>query len=161
MPWSSYDLWKSDIGAWPSIDDDDRGVLLRRSPWFRPRLPAVPDERVCDVTDGPVVVPERSTEVLDLTDTVPPGGDVLDLTDPAPVVVDLTEDPVPESPSPLHCSAAVASSEHSSPDVLDLTEPEDVCDLAELLAADVGTLNDTSPLASGSCLSATVLKHWT
>src|SRR5262245_644481 len=86
MSWSSYDLWKSDIGPWPSIDEHDDGLLLRRSSWFRPRLPAVPEEPVCDLTDEPLAVPESITEVLDLTDTPAPEGDLLDLADPEPVL---------------------------------------------------------------------------
>jgi hypothetical protein len=90
MSWSSYDLWKSDIGRWPSIDEHDDGLLRRRSSWFRPRLPTVPEEPVCDLTDEPLAVPECITEVLDLTDTPASEGDVLDLADPEPVL-DLAE----------------------------------------------------------------------
>jgi hypothetical protein len=111
MSWSSYDLWKSDIGPWPSIDEDDDGLLLRHLPWSRPRLPAVSEERVSDLTDEPVTIPERTAEVLDLTDPATVG-DVLDLADLEPV--------------------------H------DLTGPEDVLDLAELVVAEVDSLNATT-----------------
>jgi hypothetical protein len=75
-----YDLWKSDVGPWPSVGD------------YRPPL----SETELDLSGdeiAPIMSPEPETE-LDLTgDEILPIPTALDLTgDDAEVVHDLTED---------------------------------------------------------------------
>jgi hypothetical protein len=100
---TNYDLWKSDVGPWPSVGDFGDGPPAERSSWFRPLFPPAPWESVCDLTTTPA--PE-------------PMGDVLDLTgDPG------TGSPQPRRQNRQNPAAAGSTAEG---DVVDLTESEAV-----------------------------------
>jgi hypothetical protein len=65
-----YDLWKSDVGPWPSVGDDERPTNPRRRRSFW-------GDAVIDLTGDaaePMPAP-NADDVLDLVD------DILDLTD--------------------------------------------------------------------------------
>jgi hypothetical protein len=86
----TYDDWLTDIGPWPSIDDDQRP---RRSVWSvlrAKRTMRAIDEPVLDLTEDEAGgVPES---ILDLTGDVPEASpDVIDHANDNPVL-DLTED---------------------------------------------------------------------